>query len=48
VDFGRINENFTINASAAGPAAASAAISSKLTMNVVKVGVNWLFTERRR
>src|SRR5690242_4821311 len=40
IDFGNTSENLTINASLFGPATAT--INSKLTMNVVKVGVNWL------
>jgi outer membrane immunogenic protein len=41
VDFGNKNETLTINSTLAGPATAT--INSKLTMNVVKFGVNWLF-----
>lgn len=41
IDFGSNSENLTVSASLFGPATAT--INSKLTMNVVKVGVNWLF-----
>jgi outer membrane immunogenic protein len=40
-DFGTKNETLTINSSAFGPVTST--ISDKLTMNIVKVGVNWLF-----
>jgi hypothetical protein len=41
IDFGSESETLTVNASLFGPATAT--INSKLTMNVVKFGVNWLF-----
>jgi outer membrane immunogenic protein len=41
INFGSSNETLNANFSAVGPATAT--ISSKPVMNVVKVGVNWLF-----
>jgi outer membrane immunogenic protein len=44
IDFGSTSETLTLSASLAGPTTAT--INSKLTMNVVKFGVNWLFNGR--
>ena len=41
INFGSSNETLNATYSAVGPATAS--ITSKPTMNVVKVGFNWLF-----
>jgi outer membrane immunogenic protein len=41
LDFGNKTEMLTLNSSLAGPATAT--INAKLTMNVVKFGVNWRF-----
>ena len=44
IGLGVRNETLTLNTSLAGPA--TAPISSKATMNVVKFGANWLFNGR--